>query len=243
MSKNELRRILTLLAVLALAFAVGCSDDDDPTGPGGGGDDSPTFAGPETYNVPNSMTTSANPNAQLAVGYTTQINLASTYAAFLSSPVKAANDGPPWVDTFTYGGFTVELTVDEDGDDWTYEARLSGTVGEESYDNDLIYRARQSKTGGNGYLDFMDPTTGYILSRWDWNTTSTSLIAYDGMSPAGAYILTPDGSGGADLEVWNDGLPSGDGWLGLAMSWDAAGNGSWISYDDQGGETDSGVWP
>lgn len=178
MSKKDLRRLLPLLAVLALAFAVGCSDDDDPAGPGGGGDETPAFVGPEAYEVPNSMVTSAIPDAQLAVGYATQVNLVSTYGAFLNSPAKAAADGPPWVDTFTYGGFTVELTVDEDGDDWTYEARLSGTVGEESYADDLIYRARQAKTGGDGYLDFLDPTTG-----------------------------------------------------------------SWTSYDDQGAETDSGVWP
>lgn len=248
MHKFEMRRWLILMAVLMLAFAVGCSDDDDPTGPGNGGDDAPTFDGPEAYTAPASMQTSSDPYAQTAYFSTVQIGLASTYLTWFNAPPgKAAADGPPWTQewNFNEGGdnLTVSIVIDEQGDDWTWQVRFDGTMGGETYQNIVVYRARQAKNGSTGMLEVFNPATGNVVSLWAWDASLTRMRSFNGTMPATEMILTPDGSGGADLSIYTDGFQAGDGWESMAMSWDSAGNGSWTEYNEDGSVADSGVWP
>ncbi|HPF36037.1 MAG TPA: hypothetical protein PLH84_11490 [Candidatus Krumholzibacteria bacterium] len=242
MSKNEMRRLMAVLALLALALAAGCGGSDDPTDPAGNNDQIPAFNGPEMYTVPSALAASTDLMAMQAESVIQTINTAAVYVSLLNSGSKALADGPPWVTTFNYMGLTIELTVDVDGDDYTYEGRLTGSLGEATYDNDLVYVAREAMDGSAGQLSYLDPATGIEVSRWSWSGSSSSLTTFDAGVVASQMVLTPDGAGGASLDIYAEG-DSGTGWLSTAMVWNAAGVGTWTLYDDQGAETATGTLP
>lgn len=243
--------LLALLLCLSLVVS-GCSDDDDDDGPTGpAGNNPPAFEVGATIELPSGLQESSDPQAQMAYGFVSQLNDLVNYVAVFTPPqgAKAADDGPPWVYTWTYseGGdsATVTLTIDESGGYYTWELRWDGTVEGEVFDDVLVYAARQAVDGSSGdfYLYDLVEGTGQVVAEWHWSvdaaqTVSFEMISWDGSDSVRITAeVMADGSGSLDLYEG-----SASAWVQVwHFEWDALGAGSWAQYED-GSMVGSGTW-
>lgn len=241
MSKNVSIRLLGIALLAGVLIVAGCNSGDDPATPTTPQSNAPQFTGPEAYAAPAALLNSQDPHATQAVMMVSQVGIVSLYAGYLNGPGKDAEDGPPWNEVWTIPqmGLSIDVTIDEDGDDWTWVARMTGTIGGVVYEDDLVYRAREAKAGGRGRLDYLDAETGSLLSRWGWDGAVNTLLAYEGEAIASEIVVTPDGQGGATLESYAGG-DAESGLLVMSATWDAHGVGNWSEFDQTGSLTSQG---
>ncbi len=232
--------LVWLMALMALTFASGCSDDDsNPTGTPSG--NAPVFGGTSNnITVPAGMANSQDPNAQLAYAYVNMANGISAHGGWFNPPTRAiAVAGPPWESTWTNGPLTVTLIVNETDTMYTWDVYLDGTSDEVVFDNFHFYSAWSYIDGSCGGLSFF----GYDSSAqidWDWCTESNgdftmTMTFTDGSDVVVIDLLVhPDGSGEVSYTV--------NGVMVSLVVWDAMGNGQWNTWDSGGTPTGSGTW-
>jgi hypothetical protein len=242
--------LATMLLVLAFALT-GCSDDDDdnPTNPGNGGDDAPEFMGVEAVTLPQAMQDSTDPYAIMASSYVNQINLIAGYSTIFTPPSnKAAADGPPWVWTWTYNddvqNVTVTLTADEVDGFYTWEMVYDGTVDGMTFNDAVVYRARQAVDGSSGdfWLHDIYEGSGEVLIEWHWTSsgadTDFEMIAWSGNESI-RIVMSFKGDTSGDVDIFEG--SAGNWVIQYHFEWTEAGTGSWAEYEN-GQLVDSGTW-
>lgn len=135
-----------LLIFAAALFIGGCSssDDDGPSGPSG--DNPPEMGGSDiNITIPDGMANSQDPMALLAVTYIQMANSISTYGGWFDPPngIRAAAES--WEYTWTEGGLTVTLIIEETSSMYTWDVYVDGSDGYYTYDNWHMYHAWQGK--------------------------------------------------------------------------------------------------
>lgn len=237
-----------MIVSVCLIGIAGCSDDDNPAGSGNGAE-APEFS-IVTVSVPDAMTQSSDPMAQLTVSYVAFANTFSSWFSFFTPPAGAAkvaapagaHDGAPWVFTWSEDGLTVTLTITEDSENYTWSVVLDGTDGETTYDDFTLIDAAASKDGSGGSLVIYDPATQSSALDWTWNQASGGpynflMTSYDSEGFQIALTVNLDESG--DLEY-----RMGDGAVFVRIfrsEWQSDGSGDWWNYAD-GEIVDSGSW-
>ena len=231
--------ILWLLALMALTLVSACSDDSSPTGTTPTGP--PEFTGNDnTITVPPGMANSSDPNAALANAYIGMANAISGHGAMFTPPTRATEtDGPPWEYTWSEGGLTVTLIINETDTMYTWDVYIDGTIDTEVFDNYLFYSAWASIDGSCGGLTFY-AYDGSGMMEWEWCTDALGVFTMtmsftDGSDTLAIDLLVnPDGSGEISYVI--------NGVTVFEVIWDALGNGEWWTWDESGTPTGSGTW-
>lgn len=226
-----------LLIFTAALFIGGCSssDDDGPSGPSG---DNPPEMGGTGVNitVPAGMANSQDPHAQIANGYIQMANSISDHGGFFTPPSGIRAAAESWEYSWSEGGLTVTLIIEETSNMYTWDVYLDGSDGYYTYDNAHMYHAWEYIDGSCGGLEFysLDEYMGEL--EWTWCTDSAGVFTmtmttyYELESFEIELVVYPDGSG--DLSYTFDGI------LELYIEWNADGSGSWWTYNP----ADSGNW-
>lgn len=234
------RWILILLAIFAMAVATGCSKDSSTNG-GTPSDDPPEFEGTSNpITVPTGMANSSDPNAALANAYIGMANGITGHGAWFTPPTRAAaDDGPPWEYSWSEGGLTVTLIINETAEMYIWEVYLDGTLDQEVFDNYLFYSAWSTIDGSCGGLTFY-AYDGQGEMSWEWCTDefgvyTMTMTFTDSMDTIIIDILVnPDGSGEITYDV--------NGVTVFMVVWDALGNGEWWTWDASGTPTGNDTW-
>ncbi|MCK4607553.1 MAG: hypothetical protein KAU35_09680 [candidate division Zixibacteria bacterium] len=240
--------LLVIMGILLVAFALGCSDDDD-TVTGSNGDDTDTTLVPAVptamaeLNAPvEAMLSSNNTYVGLAAIF---IELAKGYSSYFTPPTSAEKSIYPGlaaadsvVYTWTYGGLTMTMIFKETTTHYYWVTIFDGTDGEITYENFKLIEAQETIDGTSGWLKMFDPTEGLVF-EWQWNIDAAGkftmvLTGIDGSATNQVEIVVyPDGSGYVEYTE--------DGHIFWTVTWNAAGNGGTYAYLDNG-VTISGTW-
>ncbi|MBU1698554.1 MAG: hypothetical protein KJ970_14920 [Candidatus Eisenbacteria bacterium] len=258
----------SLLLVLPLLFAVGCSDDDNGGTQPTGSDEPPLLVTPT---VPTNVTV-GNATAEAIVEG--QLAMAQGMASFATAFTAPANNAD-WDDvggcfsyTVSYQACTWTYRVCEltSGYEWTLT--LDGACDGTTYANWVAMRITTNANGTEGTLRIYGQNTATVEFAAAWTSTATSgtWTYYEGDINASnvaaimAWTQNTDGSSDwtytvpADMK-WETHI-SGDGasgywrlyewngtawWLTSQILWDADG-GSYTTYDEQGGIVSQETW-
>jgi hypothetical protein len=249
MRKRQLLHWVMALAVVgALA---GCSDNNNPAGPGdgGNGDQPPEFT-LQQVSVPDAMRQSNDPYAIVTVSYVGLANSFSSWFGYFTPPSSAkiarptgTQDGPPWVYTYSQGGVSVTLTIDEEGDHYTWDVVANGNDGETTYDNFHYLHGERAMDESNGSIVLNDPESLSTAAEWEWSLSSSNvysflMTAYDVTEDLQIdLVANPDQSGQLEYRTGtnNEYVPE------FGSQWQSSGAGTWQEYSD-GEVVDSGSW-
>lgn len=238
---SHLIKSALLPCMLIFALTIGCSDDDEnnAAGPDNSTNDSPDVSSLQ-LEIPSAMqsASSGNAGAAQAVGYFQIVNTLSIWSAWITPPpakLSSVNDNIVWA----VGGITVTLTTTVEGDQITWTVTVDGSDGELTYDNFVLFRGYQSTNGDSGSFSIFAPeVVGQALMTWEWMTGENMAVTVTMTSHVDGFVLVavsnPDGSGS---------IRATDGSTAVFYAeWGADGGGTFIVYDGQGVESDSGSW-
>jgi len=227
-----------LLAFLFVFLAFGCSDDEDPptqqTTPTM--EHTPTL---QSVTIPQAMTQSTDPHAQLAVTYINLANSLSGLGSYFNPPTKAAKttgfsgsatDTLTW--TWNAGYITVILKFWETDTHYYWRYIWHGTYDQVVYNNWIWYDANQTKDGTAGQLVWYDDNSTTPLLTWEWTYVSnvyTLTYYFEGVDRL-VIVVNADGSG--SLNYYDNNI------LSLKIEWNADGSGEWWTYNPVG----NGTW-
>jgi hypothetical protein len=236
---------LLLFVVAALAFA--CSKDDDET---------PlekqtlSLAGSaEVITVPTAMKTSENAYAQEAVDMITEVNGMSQYLALLKPPAEATKSAERIVPANGRVNATGDVVVYS----WTVDDYKYGYQVSESSDS-YVFEVFMMYPGQTGWLKYFhaeekkDRSSGFLKVYDIWSDEPAVMLSYDWSHSGDIFTFTADFMGSTAKLILNKKTKAGsivytyDGVKEYEMTWDAAGNGTWAYYDEEGAITEQGVW-
>ena len=240
-------KILLILSVFA--FFTACSDDDgddNPTDPGNGDGSTPDLQ-VKQITPPQKMQDAANngnPGAAQAVAYISLANSLPTYADLLEPPEGSgkvsATNAPAEEWTWTEGGASMTLTLNETETTYSWTLTIDGTYSGETYSNQVVMEANGSKNGSNGQLYFYSPDAASPVLSFDWETLADGTYhlviesAQGSASTTSELYAYSDDSGSLDIN-----MSGGGSW---DIDWASDGSGTWAQYDEQGGLVDQGTW-
>jgi hypothetical protein len=243
---------LLLIVVAALAFA--CSKDDET--PALEKQTLSLAGNAEVIAAPAAMQSSDDPNAQAAAQTIAEIGNMSEYLSLLKPPAGAAKSS----DRITPANGRVNATGDvvvyiwEDEQFGKIGYQISETSDSYVFEVFMMYtgqtqwlryfHAEEKKDKSQGFLKVYDiwgftsedPSTLLLSYNWslsgdtltftmtDHIDNSTAKVIFNQKTKAGSIVITVQGV--KDYE----------------MFWDAAGNGSWVDYDEEGNAIDEGSW-
>lgn len=240
-------RLLAASGLLLSLLAMGCSSDDgenNATGPGGGGGTKQIDLSSATVAVPPAMQTAANggnAGAAQAVATIQQLNLIASYGMYFTPPARklAGLASPHEIYSWSVGGLSIILEVNQESSVFTWAVTLNGTDGETTYDNHIFIRGYRENDNASGNMSVYDPADpGSALLFWTWgvnpnNVFAMTLYAYDENAEITSSI-NPNGSGSVSQSV--------GGVLSFNATWNSDGSGSYTIYDGSGDPADSGTW-
>lgn len=245
MKKQGLKLISVFITILFLAMGA-CSDKDD-TDPNGNTQDAPALQ-TKTVTLPETMTQSNDPGAQMASIYVNMANAFAGFAGLMAPPpggyYKTTTDGDPWVYTWNYNEdgdvYTVTLTIFETSTHYEWTMIINGTVGGIVLTDFLYMEASQTKDGSSGGYQMYNPEIGGLAMTTSWATDQAGVYNLTFEVPVDIKIeMTsyPDGSGEIKVYEWFENAYE----LSFEAIWDAAGHGEWWEYYE-GELSDHGIW-
>lgn len=233
MKTNLLKLSVAILTVLLFVTSCKKNSDDTPSTKY----QAPSMASSsQVVQVPAKLSSSNDPNAQMAATYMSMTNAFAGYSAYFNVPgnaVQSVTKSSGIVYTWTYGGTTIKLTYNDDATNryWVW------------YFNDVKYmECQESISGKNGSLNVYDiEHAGNAVIVYNWNKTATNVEATLKLIGSTSYffkiVASLDNKSGT-FDMYEGTSESGSHIVNVA--WLTNGSGSWwISY---GGETYSGTW-
>lgn len=247
---------LLLLVVAALAFA--CSSDDDK--PGLEKQTLSFAANQEVITAPAGLQASEDEQAQTALYWIQNANSMSQFLSYMQVPagaaksndritasngrVNASGDVVVYIWSDPNGDGDVAYQISETSDSYVFEVFLR--IADVQPDWTLFFHAEEKKDRSSGFMNVYDaimsddPTV--ILFAYNWTRSGdlfTLIFSAPDEDPEFNYSVTL---------VINEKTKAGsvtyktDNVKDFEMTWDAAGNGTWIYYDEEGGIDQEGSW-
>jgi len=235
---------LILFSFLFSAILItGCKKDDD---------DQPNQNAAEynakTVTIPDAMSQSNDPGAQMAVAYINMLNNMTTYSAMLNPPKKASkvnykDDG----ETYTWevddasGKYTVTLKIWKSDYKTVWEMYVTGTLDGHQLVNFKYIDAFQKNDGTGGSFVVYDFDTGnwYMDITWYDDGNGNADLIFTVFEETKLHIsVNSDGSGLLEYSEWDGGAFM----VTYKARWESSGHGQWWMYDESGATTDKGSW-
>ncbi len=235
------RGILALLA-LALIGLVGCSDDKSTSPDNNNGSGSVDLSS-ATIAVPPAMAAAAGSNsgAAQAQSYLQLLNSFSSFTAYLQPPASAAAKMTAnGVYTWTDGGLTIKLTIQDTGSEIYWDVVLNGTEGQNTYTDFTLLDGYREKTVSSGMLNLYAPDKqNNPVAYWSWSTDP------EGVFTSSYFMLSENVVINASVQVSGAGSVAYyvSNKVSFGANWNADGSGTFATYDSNGAETGSGSWP
>ncbi len=242
--KNLLSLSLLFLFSIGLIFLSSCKKNE--VEPANGDDFKLGLFDLQTITVPDAMAQSSDPHAQQANAQILLLGSFKIYQAFFLFPVGAEKSNTP-ITGRRAGNYSVYKWSDGNGGEIAYQYRQDG---------DKIFFEVFFKENGSNYVKFIDGTqtigrSAGIMYIYEKGFNSTTLVAVEytwdynnDVSTSSMKTTESD----VLLEVVSQADKSGElllkenGVVRASWSWNAAGVGSWIDYNEDGSVSDQGSW-
>jgi len=246
-------KITKLLLFLLTCLAFSCSDDDDDKGGKPAIDKKPLSLTEKNkvIQAPTALLNSNDPQAQMAAAWIQQANAMGGYFSFFDVPqgtaksttrIQASNgrvrdngDYEVYVWTDDQSGYSVAYQVSEEASSYVFEI----FVKEPGADWLKYFHAEEKKDQSEGFMD---------VYNIEGDDASTIILGYTWGRSGDNFNFTLESEGFLiELNV-NDKTNVGDvsyiidGIKQYELNWDAAGNGNWAAYDEEGNLVDEGEW-
>ncbi|HYC84105.1 MAG TPA: hypothetical protein VEB86_02740 [Chryseosolibacter sp.] len=248
---------ITRLLLMALAvFAFSCSDDEPE--PSLESAELSLTGSAQLVVAPAALTTSSDPYAQMAAGWIESINAISQYTLMFETPAGAtksttkitATNGRPAGTTGEYlvytwsdqqSGYSVAYQISQTSDHFTWEIFFKTST---SADWLKYIHAEEKKDKSTGFMKvydiwgFIDEDPSLLLAFYNWSRNG-DIFTFEMESDwfEMHVVLTVNTKTKAGSVVYYIGDMK---WY--EMTWDAAGNGTWKSFDEQGNIDEQGTW-
>ena len=234
--------IFIFLSFLFSAILItGCKKDDDQPS------QNATKYNDKTVTIPDAMSQSNDPGAQMAVAYINMINNMASYSAMMNPPGKSSmihykDDG----ETYTWevddasGKYTVTLKIWKSDYKTVWEMYVTGTLGGHQLVNFKYIDAFQLNDGTGGSLVVYDFDSGnwYMDITWTDDGNGNADLTFTVFEETKLHIAVhSDGSGSLEYSEWMMNAF----WVTYKAQWKSSGHGQWWMYES-GVTTDQGSW-
>ncbi len=201
----------------------------------------------KTVQIPQIMSESNNPNAQMTVSYINMLNNLSGLASMLTPPgecspltLKSGNS-----DTYTWdvddnsGTYSVKLTISENSSEISWDMHITGTMGDATLNNFLFIHATQKKDESASTFTVWDTDTGDKEMEISWQTTGDDTeFVFEVFDETYLSVnVNSDSSGTLEMKEWTNGNYSTI----YKATWEASGHGHYWTYSN-GELIDEGEW-
>lgn len=204
----------------------------------------------QTINIPDGMSSSDDPYAQIAVGYVTMVNQIGSYFSFFTPPANAEKSSQPitasnartatsnkeyLIYKWTHQDLTVAYQLSDEGDKYVWEIFWKEGNG----DFKKYLYAEESKTAKKGLMKVYNIFEGKdeVLYLFSWDKKENGALSMTGSFPTENFYYTvnvnPDASGDVAYVINNKKV--------YTMTWTSKGDGTWASYDN-GEKSLEGTW-
>lgn len=236
--------LILFTTIFSLIVVSGCKKDDDPEP-----DNTAPQYEPKTVAIPDAMSQSQDPGAQMTVSYINMVNGMSGYSGMLVPPGKVTlattfKDGG--TETYTWeindesGVYTVTLSVTETATMYKWEMTINGTVDGQTFVNFTYIKAEEAKDGSSSTFTLYDWDTQGIFMTLSWYENTDGSFQFTFEVPEDiiiSMIAYPDGSGSIEIKEWE----IGEYLLQFRAEWNSTGHGEWWEYYS-GVLSDHGIW-
>lgn len=246
MKKSNL--LFAFITLFFFSFIVSCSEKDDTEPQDQQTQEAPTLE-TKIVELPEAMTQSNDPGAQMATMYANMANGFTGWAGMMIPPQKSASlkstlDGDPWVYTWDFSegadAYSITLTIAETPTEYLWTMVINGTLGGMVLDNFLYMEANEALDGTSGEFVMYDPEEQGIGLIASWVTNSNGVYSLTFEMPGEVKIVLTtnlDNSGEISVYDWNE----TEYLLSFNASWDSTGHGEYWEYD-AGELVDHGTW-
>ncbi len=240
----SIKRLIALFSLLAVILGGCSSDDSNPTdSPNGGG--ATVDLSTVTIDIPPAMASaaSANPSGGAAQAqlYLQMLNSFTAFTGFLQPPsAKAAKVAADGVYTWTQGGLSITLTVQDTGSEIYWEVKVNGSDGEQTYADFVLLDGYREKTVNSGMLNLYDPMTeNGPATYWSWSTDPDGVFSVNhfGLNSNVHVFATVQVNGSGSVSYYLDNV------MRFGSNWNTDGSGEFTIYDASGSMIDTGAWP
>lgn len=248
-------KLKNLFLLLVLAVVTACSDDDPA--PNDLENIELSFKGEtEVITLPQGLINSSNPYAQTAYTYASSTNLVSAYFAFMNFPgnaekttnriipsnARVSNTGSYLIYTWSDSQFgSIAYQLGDLEDSYSFEVFFK-ELGEDAWTRYFYAEEKKDQTSGFMYVyDILGEDPSSVIAEYEWTRSNNTLIFnykfFEGTDLYTSIVITVNETTGAGkIEYFTDDI------LNTRISWDAAGNGEWEEFDEEGNLTDEGTW-
>jgi len=241
--------IVAVISVMLILFMGSCSkDDDDNTQPDSQQQEAPTLE-TKVVELPQAMTQSNKPGAQMATTYANMANGFTGFASAMVPPAKSGSfkstlDGKPWVYTWDFSEgadvYSTTLTVIQTATEYIWTLVINGTLDGMILDNFLYMEANEMLDGSSGEFIMYDPEEQGVNMIVTWSTDGNGVYTVTFEVPGQVKIVLTsnlDSSGEISVYDWYE----TEYLLSFNAYWNSAGNGEWFEYY-MGELEDQGIW-
>lgn len=254
-----MKTLKTLLLFGSLLFCAACSKDDDAEPSSSNLDNvslSLASSNSEVVSAPSSMTSSSDPQAQMAAAWVTSVNGITGYLSYLKAPSNAkksstritATNGRvadagdvvvyTWADA---NNNTVGYQISETNDSYTFDIFLKSS-GQTTWLKYFHAEEKKDKSSGSmAILDIFgamgsDKTAKLADYSWTRNGDILAVTMTSDLMEYTVKITVNQKTKAGDVVYYIDGTKQ------YTMTWTASGSGSWKFYNSDGTVEDSGTW-
>jgi hypothetical protein len=234
------RLIITGMLITSISFIFSCSDENNPVTPKT--QKEAKELGIREITPPEKMKQSADPHAQMCIGYIGLANGFKNYTAMSQPPkktvtAKTIDITENWTQTWIIDQLTVTMKYFENNVSFGWKIFLTGKDNQFTYSNWLSMEAEQKQDNSYGYLIIYKPVTTQVEFKWEWSQTQSvnnfMMETYDdnGNLISKIEVTTNNDNSGSLVFYDNSNGPFAKR---TKITWTADGSGHWIDYNTSG---------
>jgi len=243
----SLKNVLWLFMLLSFALFLfnGCSsDEENPITPAPRSD--PPEFNLQDVSFPDKMQNSTDEKAKLAISLVNEAMSFEGTGCVFGPPSGATVNSETqtaWEYSWEDGGLTKRLAITLLSGQRKWQQFFTGSADGIAYDNWRSMDAAQKTDLTIGHVYLYKANTGQIAEEWSWHTLENNKYVFKKqkyVDPVSKIQITFEENNAGNIESYKPGS-TGSLVYDVLITWDAAGNGSWRTFQD-GTPLDNGTW-
>lgn len=239
-----------IILALIISLYISCSDDKNPVSSEDGGNN-PRELSMKEIQLPDALKQSAETHAFSAQLYVSSVNAFSNLSFYFTPPdganalSKNSSVNDDWTKTWDLeNGLAIKMDYYETDTKFGWTVYLNGSNGVDNFNNMKYIEAEEIISSGQGNLKFYTPGTNDLGIEWTYSSINgvynVTYLRYSNGIGSEKYIVNsnPDLSGSVNRYQIDGGVSI----LVNNITWTSAGTGTWIDYDSEGNEINSGTF-